>query len=540
MPLLSMSRIAKPRCMRKAIVITFIMSTSLACMALINVGPKSPSHLHVDKEVVIQVINSSTDNPGNHLNFLRFDVIVKLVYAYYYSMHNFVPDVFAHAYKEHLRVWNKFQESCKNNMPQWFDASLPCKNKTSEDDFVLSFHSTIDSIREHGFESNTSQIPTDMNGVILNGAHRLAAATILSKNATFQYFNTSSLNKWGYLFFEKEGLQRNTSDLVMLEWMKLQLKLPEVTTKVFILSVFSDSRDKDDNVRQIVSQKCSKDKGILYEKSISVNKLGMSQLVRHMYGNQEWLPGKIQEMLTLLKSSTFTVVFMFFFGKTLDEMTECKYEIRKLYNHRRFKSSAHIPDSPEESLIFAEMILNPNSVQFLNYGENGLDCLGIAMELAKRSSLAPVSTLPGLYIGREDLMFDSGSVMHLFNLRKRTDVDILFLRDIDKRILGNKNGFNIEAHAFKANAIAPGRPWGEDHFSETVKSKWDLFYDAKNFGFCYGIKFVSLEQLVRYKVKRNEPQKDQYDVNLILELLRRLRPVKRSIWDYFKMLLGFS
>ena len=481
----------------------------------VNVKPQP------DSNSAMQPINSSADNPGNHLNFQRFDVMVKLVYAYYYSVYNFVPDIFTHAYKEHLRVWNKFQEHCKNLRPHSFDASVPCKNKTSDNDFVSSFHNTIDSIRAHGFESNTSRIPTDINGVILNGAHRLAAATILSQNATFQYFNTSTEYNWNYLFFERKGLQRNISDLVMLEWMKLQLKLPQVSSKVFILSVFSDSRNNDISVRKVVSQKCSKDNGILYEKRISVTKLGMTQLVRHMYGNQHWLPVKIQEMLSLFKRSEFTVVFMFFFGKSLDEMKECKYEVRKLYNHQRFKSSTHIPDSQEESFILAQMILNPNSVQFLNYGQNGLDCLGIATELAKRSSLEPVTTLPGLYIGREDLMIDSGSVMHLFNLRNRTDVDILFLHDVDKRVLGNKNGFYIEAHAFKANKIGPGRPWGEDHFGETVKSKWDLFYDARNFGFCYGIKFVSLNQLIKYKLIRNEPQKDKRDINLIKDFFLR-------------------
>ena len=537
MVMFRMSRIVKPRYFRKAVVITLLTTIWVAWIVLAHV--RTVNFKRLSPEFHMQPINSSMNIPGDHLNFLRFDVIVKLVYAYYYSKHNFVPDIFTHAYREHLQVWNKFKESCKNTHPQWFDASVPCKNKTSENDFVSSFHNTIDSIREYGFEPNTSQIPTDVNGVILNGAHRLAAATILSQNATFQYFNTSTLNKWSYLYFEEKGLQKNISDLVMLEWMKLQLNLPQVASKVFILSVFSDSRNKDDSVRKIVSQKCSKDNGILYEKTISVNELGMGQLVRHMYGNQDWLPGKIQEMVSLFKRSEFTVVFIFFFGKSLDEIKECKYEVRKLYNHRSFKSSAHIPDSPEESLILAEMILNPNSVQFLNYGKNGLDCFGIATELAKRSSLKPVPTLPGLYIGREDLMFDSGSVMHLFNLRKRTDVDILFLHDIDKTVLGNKNGFNVEAHAFKENAINPGRPWGEDHFSETVKSKWDLFYNARNFGFCYGIKFVSLDQLIRYKLKRNEPQKDQYDVNLILEFLRRQHSQNHSLWYYLKMLLGF-
>ena len=417
---------------------------------------------------------------------------------------------------------NKFREPCRNNYAQSFDAKVPCKDKSGESDFISTFHNTIDSIRAHGFLSNSSQIPTDDNGIILNGAHRLAAAIILSKNATFQYLKISFKYNWNYLYFERKGLHRNISDLVMLEWMKIQLKLPRVPNKVFILSLFSVSRNKDDSVRKVVSQICSKDNGILYEKRISVTKLGMSQLVRHMYGNQPWLPGKIQEMLTLFKRSEFTVLFMFFFGKSLDERKKCKYEVRKLYNHQRFKSSAHIPDSPEENFILAQMILNPNSVQFLNYGLNGLSCLGISTEAAKRSSLEPVPTLPGLYIGREDLMIDSSSVMHLFNLRNRTDVDMLFLYDIDKRVLGNKNGFHIKAHAFKTNKIGQGRPWGDDHFSEIVKSKWDLFYDPRNFGFCFGIKFVSLNQLIKYKLKRNEPQKDEHDITLIKECLRHM------------------
>ena len=450
----------------------------------------------------MQLINSSEDHPANHLSFLRFDVMVKLAYAFYYSEHNFVPDIFMHAYREHLRVWNGFQENCWYKHPQWFDATVPCKNKSGFNDFVSSFHNTINSIRAHGFQSNRSQIPTNKNGVIFNGAHRLAAATILSKNVTFQYFNTPIAYDFNYLFFEKKGLQRYISDLVMLEWMKLQVKLPQVSSKVFIMSIFSDSRNNDNSVRKIVSQKCSKDNGILYEESISVTKLGMSQLVRHMYGNQDWLPGKIQEMLSLFKRSEFTIMFMFFFGKSLNEIKECKNKVRQLYNHRSFKSSAHVPELPEESFILAQIILNPNSVQFLNYGRNGLDCLGIATELAKRSSLEPVPTLPGLYIGREDLMIDSDSFMHISNLRNRTDVDILFLHDVDKRFLGYTTGFNIKGHAFKANAIGPGRPLDEGYFSKTVKSKWDLFYDARNFGCCYGIKFVSLAQITKYKLKR--------------------------------------
>jgi hypothetical protein len=40
-----------------------------------------------------------------------------------------------------------------------------------------------------------------------------------------------------------------------------------------------------------------------------------------------------------------------------------------LYNDSNFKSSAHIPDTPHETLILAEMILNNSSLQLIdNHG----------------------------------------------------------------------------------------------------------------------------------------------------------------------------
>ena len=113
-------------------------------------------------EYSMHLLNTSEDIPGNHLNSLRFDVIFKLVYAYYYySMDKFVPNIFKHAYLEHQRAWGQFKESCRNKLSHWFDARLPCKDKNGANDFIESFHNTIDSITEHGFESNKGRLPTD-------------------------------------------------------------------------------------------------------------------------------------------------------------------------------------------------------------------------------------------------------------------------------------------------------------------------------------------------------------------------------------------
>ena len=71
-------------------------------------------------------------------------------------------------------------------------------------------------------------------------------------------------------------------------------------------------------------------------------------------------------------------------------------------------------------------------------------------------------------------------------------------------------------HCWKSHVTAhlSKRAWGEDHLSQIVKTKWDIFYDPSNHGFCYGIKLASLKQLIRYKIKSAEV-KDKNDVVLM-------------------------
>jgi len=164
-----------------------------------------------------------------------------------------------------------------------------------------------------------------------------------------------------------------------------------------------------------------------------------------------------------------------------------------LYNDNNFKSSAHIPDTPHETLILAKMILNNNSLQLINNGKHADKCLDIVTEISKNSFLAPIDTLPGLYKSREDIMLDSGIVLDLYGIRKGTDVNVLFLSNVDKTILGQFNGVQYQAHAFASNVVGDKRPWGEDHLSSD-KTKWDLFYEPGKYVIISIIVGVSLVQ----------------------------------------------
>ena len=141
-------------------------------------------------------------------------------------------------------------------------------------------------------------------------------------------------------------------------------------------------------------------------------------------------------------------------------------------------------------------------------------CLDVVTEISKHSFLSPFNTLSWLYKSRQDSILDFGIVLDCFGIRKGTDVDVLFLSNVDKTILGKFNEVQYQAHDFASNVVGDTRPWVEDHLSSTNK-KWDLLYDPDSYGYCYGIKLLSLSQITRYKSKRKEPIKDDYDIKLI-------------------------
>ena len=84
------------------------------------------------------------------------------------------------------------------------------------------------------------------------------------------------------------------------------------------------------------------------------------------------------------KSDLARLRFFFFFGRCNTELKHCKIEICMLYNDSNFKSSAHISDTPHETLILAEMILNNSSLQLIDNGKHTDTCLDVVTEISKK------------------------------------------------------------------------------------------------------------------------------------------------------------
>jgi hypothetical protein len=55
--------------------------------------------------------------------------------------------------------------------------------------------------------------------------YRLATGVILSKEVYFQQLNYRFKVIWDFLFFLHMGLSKTVTDMVLMEWMKIQYKL---------------------------------------------------------------------------------------------------------------------------------------------------------------------------------------------------------------------------------------------------------------------------------------------------------------------------
>ena len=124
----------------------------------------------------------------------------------------------------------------------------------------------------------------------------------------------------------------------------------------------------------------------------------------------------------------------------------------------------HVADTHTQSMVIAEVVFNPNSIQFLNR-HNGSDCSVVANELAMR--LGQTSAMPSLNLFPKTIMVDSGSVMSFFGLRPRTDVEILFSSNVKHQVLGLKNGISMEQHTFTTtNRGSKKWVWGERNWCD--------------------------------------------------------------------------
>jgi FkbM family methyltransferase len=418
----------------------------------------------------------------------RLDIMAKYLYALHHAMGT--PTAWsAHVYREHLRVWNQFREG---------DAS----GKSSFEDYRESFDRLLKSMSEHGFDESMGLLPVDRDNVIIDGAHRLAAALALGLPVKVARFDAHA-GRYDQEYFRQRGLDGEVLDDMALQYCRL-----DASVRVAVL--FPVAQGHDEEILGLLQERGT----VFYRKAVTVSREGRANLVRLLYRNEAWLGDGTRPTPGLLHhvNNRFIdyapVKFIFFTAGNDGDNRGAKARIRALFDLGN--DSIHINDTHDQTIAVAESVLNANSLHFMNHARAATTGnFSTLLETYKR-------WIAGNGLDARRFCIDGSAVLSAYGLRDANDLDYLYA--------GSPAPASPDALIACHNAELA-------HYDVALN---DLVLDPRNHFFWNGVKFVALHRIREMKARRAEP-KDGSDVYRIDALEGRVGWAGRMLKWYYTL-----
>ncbi len=391
----------------------------------------------------------------------RFDLIAKYIYALFWKS-KIESDWGTRLYCNHIRAFNSYEER---------DGS----NKIGKNAFLSSFDDLLESIAKNGFSDDFSLVPISSEGVLIDGAHRIAACLAYGQDITCLQINNIISRQYNYSYFLDRGMGTRYADHIAYHYCKL-------IRNTYIAIIFPKAIGDESKVEEILERKGA----IVYAKEIELSWNGLFNLLKQVYENEPWC-GDWEDRFKGLREKTD---FCFHSkGKTrvlllesdsLESIREAKEEIRSFFNIGNH--SVHINDTHEDARDLAGLLFNENSIHFLNKAKlrNYRENYSLLDEFK--------NTIKEQNADSESFCIDGSMVMSLYGIRQANDLDFLH---------------------HESDHVKFSNPSISDHNAEIThhtRTKDDLIFNSENHFYYRGIKFLSLNNLYSMKLKRGGPK----------------------------------
>ncbi|WP_155840124.1 hypothetical protein [Butyrivibrio sp. MC2021] len=417
---------------------------------------------------------------------LRLDLLAKI--AYVESREKNRNREFA------LGIYKRTLEACTLGTFSEFDND----KKQNFDDFVTEFDKLIDSIKEKGMDSSISVIPVGKNGIIMNGAHRVAIAAYFDMEVPIVEFDVDGA-EMGVELFKKRYLQENDIDYLVTELCKWRDDL-----YLCCLWPSAGPEDKRRRAKEIMSSQYR----VVYEKKVNLNSNGMHHLIPQIYCTMSWI-GDVDtrffsatpKVNNCLGDNPFEVIL--FQGDELQKVVALKKAMRDVFGIE--ENSLHITDYPEETRYVAQMLYSNNTVDFLNKGEP------FKYIKLNKKVFAFKDYLKESNRDIDDYVIDSGSVLGIYGIREANDLDYLCITE--------KQGDDTEEfenHVYIKDGEYYKRPFD------------DLIYNPFNVFYYFGLKIMTLDRVDEFK-KNRASSKDKIDTELIASFISGKKSLSQKL-----------
>jgi putative methyltransferase (TIGR04325 family) len=363
--------------------------------------------------------------------------------------------------------------------------------KNTFTDYIQSFESLIDSIREGGVNSDLTLIPIDKDNIIIDGLHRLSIAAYYNQVVTVIKFNDIVMTHITPEYLITKQVDINTIELMLLEYItwNTDLYMYIFWPKFFPLDIIKQSSSYN-----ILSNNVK----IIYKKKVKLSYHALRNLMLQLYMHMDWV-GTIENHFasTYIKADEAwekngNVEFILVSSDSFDKTVRLKESIRDVCGIKL--ASVHSTDTYSEIYLVANLIYNTNSFHHIYYSfpdkfQDSFKLISSYKSLLAKNNISP-----------EDYVIDSGMVLAIYGIRAADDLDYLTNSDSGDII----NTKNIESH----NAYIK-------YHNTTINN---LLYNPNNY-FIFGeLKFLNLDRLYIFKQNRYrelKEKKDYQDIKLI-------------------------
>lgn len=409
-------------------------------------------------------------DPQTLVNHRRFDIMAKYIYCWFRE-NGIESDWGSRLYEDHLWVFNRYDED---------DAS----GKKGIRSFISSFNSTLQSIKEHGFDEEVSLLPIGENKTPLDGAHRLTAALLYNKRVKVIQTQENGVN-YNYEFFRKKGLLTRWSDAMAYQYCK-------VNQNTFILILFPDAVGKKNEVKRILEIYGD----IYYEKNINLTQDGIINLRTYLFNDLNRNENDCDQLSVLVfETSEFNHV---------SKVSEQMKELYKAGNHIFYINQTH-----KVTVALAQMLFNENSIYFLNHTTLNFDGAFTNLLSEYKGYLANHN------LNHERFCVVSDAVLAACGLGDSSKLEFIHFGYGD---LEKGTGFgSLESY--------------NNQLRDCRKTKDDIIFNPENHFYFDGIKFASLQAVKDMKKRKNGP-KSKEEIRMINKYLGRRYKIDTELFNY--------
>lgn len=395
-------------------------------------------------------------DPQTLVSALRLDLGFKLLY-----LDNFEksPEYANHIYNLEIAAQTKYEMVDPDNI------QINSLNK-----FKNKYAALANSIHENGFDPEVSLIPLSCNNVPINGSHRLSLA--IKKRTQVDVVLTELPNM--IIDYRVYDSRRVPAESIEAASYRLLKEMKDLYCAILWPSGKSNW-----------TQTSSLFSNVIYEKTLSLSDIGQQNILWLCYQHMDWIGDETDNYYGLKKKKfecfnpNGDIKIIFFQSDSLQKVRRIKAEIRDICNIGF--SAIHITDNRDEAMLLADFLLQPKVNGLLNFTNlQILDYLKWIKELCDELSL----------LEKDKMVVVGGKVLELYGLRKASDLDVLYLGE-------KKLSEQIDVH--------------NTYYAQQDLCVSDIVYLPSNHITLFGVKFICIDQLMKFKKQRGE-LKDIIDI----------------------------